>query len=303
MKSFLVGLFVVLTVLFQVSCDTGNNTGNNHGNVNNGTTYSVTIEPLTNGTITASPNYGIEGVEIILTVNPANGYRLKAGSLRYETMYETVFINETDKKFNLPAANVTIMAEFEPVLIVEETFFVTIGQLTNGTITANPTHGIAGTEITLTLNPRTLFRLKEGSLKYGTTTIDEVTKIFIMPAHDVSVTAEFEPVFTGAWNTDDGSTWTFFGNNEFPPNDFLFRRVTGGPIHPIYPNEEVFIQVPSFLGQNLVFHRQVAANSLQTFLSYRFEFNSDYSILLLTERNAGQHDQNFPMTVTLTRIF
>jgi hypothetical protein len=41
--------------------------------------------------------------------------------------------------------------------------------LTNGTITASPTSGIEGTEIVLTVTPVGIYRLKAGTLKYGTT--------------------------------------------------------------------------------------------------------------------------------------
>jgi len=80
-----------------------------------------------------------------------------------------------------------------------KTYTVTIGTLTNGSITANPTNGIAGTEITLTVNPEDLYRLKGGTLKYGSTAIDETILKFILPAVDVTITAQFETIFIGSW--------------------------------------------------------------------------------------------------------
>ena len=75
---------------------------------------------------------------------------------------------------------------------IEKTYTVTIGTLTNGSITANPTSGVEGTEITLTVHPDNLYRLKSGSLKHGTTTINETFLKFNLPAFNVTVTAEFE---------------------------------------------------------------------------------------------------------------
>jgi hypothetical protein len=71
-------------------------------------------------------------------------------------------------------------------------YSVTIGTLTYGTIVANPTSGIEGTEISLTVTPGSGYQLKAGTLRYGTTAIDETTKKFDLPASDVTVTAEFE---------------------------------------------------------------------------------------------------------------
>jgi hypothetical protein len=72
-------------------------------------TYTVTIASLENGTITANPISGIEGTEIVLTVTPDKDYQLKAGTLKYGAAE----INEITKKFNLPANDVTVTAEFE----------------------------------------------------------------------------------------------------------------------------------------------------------------------------------------------
>jgi hypothetical protein len=69
---------------------------------------------------------------------------------------------------------------------------VTIGELSHGTIIANPDNGEEGTEITLTVTPDKGYRLKAGSLKYDTIEITGNSPKFILPASDVVVTAEFE---------------------------------------------------------------------------------------------------------------
>jgi hypothetical protein len=95
-----------------------------------------------------------------------------------------------------------------------KTYNVTIGTLTNGSIDANPKSGVEGTEITLTVDPENLYRLKAGTLKYGSTAIDESTLKFKLPAENVTVTAEFESLFIGSWDME-GRTKTFSENIVF----------------------------------------------------------------------------------------
>ena len=55
--------------------------------------YQITISSMENGKITASTSVDItEGVEVALTVSPADGYRLKSGSLQ---VYKTGDANTT----------------------------------------------------------------------------------------------------------------------------------------------------------------------------------------------------------------
>jgi hypothetical protein len=182
------------------------------GNVDNEKIYNVTIGTLTNGSIVVNPTSGIERTEITLTVTPNNGYKLKTGTLKYGT----TAINEATLKFNLPATNVIVTAEFE--LISSSIYNVTIGTLTNGSIVANPTSGIEGTEITLTVTPNNGYKLKTGTLKYGKTAINEATLKFNLPATNVIVTAEFElnnnsptNLFVGRWQS--GITQVEFYND------------------------------------------------------------------------------------------
>jgi len=105
-----------------------------------------------------------------------------------------------------------------------EIFTVTIGTLANGQITANPTSGIAGTEITLTVNPNNLYQLKNGTLKYGLIVINETSKKFILPAENVTVTADFETLFEGTWKAiSDPALATEF-QFIFIENNFTIKR-------------------------------------------------------------------------------
>jgi hypothetical protein len=112
-KFFKAGVLAVLALgMTFLGCDPGNGTGDK--------IYTVTIGTLTNAnesTITADPSSGTEGTEITLTVTSANGYHLKEGSLKYGTTP----INETTKKFNLPASDVTVTATFELDVVYDTT--------------------------------------------------------------------------------------------------------------------------------------------------------------------------------------
>ncbi|MCL2410627.1 MAG: hypothetical protein FWC97_03190 [Treponema sp.] len=115
-KTVFLGLLVILLAFGFIGCDNGNGT----------TTYTVSIGTLTNGSISANPIRGVEGTEITLTIVPDSGYRLKSNTLRFGT----TAINEETLKFNLPAENVIVTAEFELIQISNEPKKIIITGLT-----------------------------------------------------------------------------------------------------------------------------------------------------------------------------
>jgi len=85
-----------------------------------------------------------------------------------------------------------------------EIYTVTIGTLINAngsTIIANPVSGVKGTEITLTITEDNTYRLKSGTLKYGTNEINENTLKFSLPAENITITAEFISILVGHWQS------------------------------------------------------------------------------------------------------
>jgi hypothetical protein len=108
-----------------------------------------------------------------------------------------------------------------------QTYTITIGELTNGLISANPTSGVEGTGIILTVTPNGGYKLKAGTLKYGTTTINETTKKFNLPASNVTVIAEFVLIETnspleGTWinnNANNGDSLVFSDNKMLSKNN------------------------------------------------------------------------------------
>ena len=159
--------------------------------------HQITILPVDNGSITASPGTDVaEGVEVALTVSPADGYRLKSGSLKvYKTGDEGTTIALSGTSFNMPTYGVTVTAEFEQI-----PYQITISSMENGNITASPSVDITeGVEVALTVSPADGYRLKSGSLQvYKTgdanTTVALSGNSFRMPAYDVTVMAEFEGI-------------------------------------------------------------------------------------------------------------
>lgn len=72
--------------------------------------YTITIDSsIQNGTVKADKPMAKKDDVITLTVTPANGYQLKAGSLKAND------IVITDNTFTMPEVNVTITAEFEQI--------------------------------------------------------------------------------------------------------------------------------------------------------------------------------------------
>ena len=76
------------------------------------------------------------------------------------------------------------------------TYNVAVASLANGRITATPATDVAaGTTVALAIHPNANYRLKDGSLKVthtsGGTAVAVSNNSFVMPAADVTVTAEF----------------------------------------------------------------------------------------------------------------
>jgi hypothetical protein len=71
--------------------------------------FTITVAPMTNGTVTSLKTVAAEGETVSLTIDPASGYKLADGSLKFNT---TDIIGTS---FAMPGTNVTIYAEFETI--------------------------------------------------------------------------------------------------------------------------------------------------------------------------------------------
>ena len=129
MKKLLIGLFTVMLAISIVGCSISSgpskdNKGSDDGTDNTTTsspavtpdpapTYTVTINPSENGTVTASKTSDIaEGETITLTITPTNteddDYKLDTLSVKNGD----TDISVTNNTFTMPAANVTVSATF-----------------------------------------------------------------------------------------------------------------------------------------------------------------------------------------------
>jgi hypothetical protein len=150
--------------------------------------YTVTAGTFANGTISiggGATHY--VGDMVTLTVTPAGGYQLQAGSLKYNN----IAISGPPYTFTMPAANVTVTGVFEPA--GSSQYNITIQQVTGGSISASGATAAADQTVTVTVTPNTGWRLQAGSLKYNGTVISGPPPYtFTMPAANVTVTAAFE---------------------------------------------------------------------------------------------------------------
>jgi hypothetical protein len=168
---------------------------------------SINLNADSHGIIIAQPEYGRKDTEITLTVIPDPGYRLKSGSLGYETLLHNgkpsidgvTLIDEETIGFHLPENNVRVSAQFEE--LPGKAYSVYIGRFAGGRITTRPGYGTPGTEVVLAITPDPGYKLKPGSLHYQaqeeTVHIDEESRVFIMPGNTVRVYAEFERLSPG----------------------------------------------------------------------------------------------------------
>ncbi|MDR2246969.1 MAG: InlB B-repeat-containing protein [Treponema sp.] len=97
-------------------------------------------------------------------------------------------------------------------ITIKQSYAITIQGAAGGVITSKSSRASEGTLVVLTVTPNAKYQLKVGSLQYHDGSdhlIDDGTLSFTMPAHDVTVSAEFEIVFyTVTFDADGGSPAT-----------------------------------------------------------------------------------------------
>lgn len=198
--------------------------------------YNVTVAgTVENGTVGVEPKTAAAKDVVTVTVTPNTNFKYTDGSLKATYTdggtkkeindFKAVDGKENTYTFEMPAADVTVSAAFEPVKV--ETYSVTINPSDNGTVTADKTTDLkAGETVTLTVEPAdnmyTLAQLEENGLVIKAGENTDVTYktgekantyTFEMPVADVTVTARFKIVKYGIEVTPtDGGTITFTDN-------------------------------------------------------------------------------------------
>jgi formylglycine-generating enzyme required for sulfatase activity len=171
-----------------------------------GNNYTLRVEPTPNGRISISPAYRPSGDTVTVTVSPDPGYRLKAGSLRYEGVNGASGTIGGNNQFIMPADHLTLYGEFESVI-----YQVSIDPAVDkgGTITASISSGMKDAPVSVGIKPKNGYVYIPGSLKYttaagGDVPIDEQSLQFPLPAADIVITARFE-FFSGLQNLEINS--------------------------------------------------------------------------------------------------
>ena len=154
-------------------------------------TYTVTVNPVENGTVVANPTSGNMGDEITLTITPAEGYELE--SVTVTGVNTNVAVTVTDGKFTMPADDVVVIATFREIPVT--TYTITVNPSDNGTVTPSKTEAAEGDVITLTVTPAEGYELETLTVMMGETPVTVTAdNTFTMPAGNVVVSATFKKI-------------------------------------------------------------------------------------------------------------
>ncbi|MDY4232194.1 MAG: hypothetical protein SOX66_00125 [Gemmiger qucibialis] len=220
--------------------------------------YNVTVAgTVENGTVGVEPKTAAAKDVVTVTVTPNTNFKYTDGSLKATYTdggtkkeindFKAVDGKENTYTFEMPAADVTVSAAFEPVKV--ETYSVTINPSDNGTVTADKTADLkAGDTVTLTVTPADdMYKLaqlaekglviKAGESTDVTYTAGEKpnTYTFEMPAADVTVTAKFTIVKYGILVETEGKdkgTITFTDGETHDETRFAADTVVTAAIKP-----------------------------------------------------------------------
>lgn len=183
--------------------------------------YNVTVAgTVENGTVGVEPKTAATKDVVTVTVTPNTNFKYTDGSLKATYTdggtkkeindFKAVDGKENTYTFEMPAADVTVSAEFEE--IATETYTVTVTKGGDGKVTVNgqETEKLEGLKsndtVTLKINPidtDTLLTqlagvtVTSGKVDVSTTKVDENTYTFKMPDGDVNVSVQFTTVEYG----------------------------------------------------------------------------------------------------------
>lgn len=183
--------------------------------------YNVTVAgTVENGTVGVEPKTAAAKDVVTVTVTPNTNFKYTDGSLKATYTdggtkkeindFKAVDGKENTYTFEMPAADVTVSAEFEE--IATETYTVTVDKGGDGKVTVNgqeteKLEGLkSGDPVTLKIDPidtDTLLTklagvtVTSGKVEVSTTKVDENTYTFTMPDGNVNVSVKFTTVEYG----------------------------------------------------------------------------------------------------------
>lgn len=148
-----------------------------------GSALDITIEPSSNGTVTADVNKAESGDEVTLTLTPDAGYYA-----------EKVLVNDVEQQidgnkcvFVMPNSNASVSVTF-----AEIKYSVNIAKANGGQITAKETSCKSGASVTLDVMPAYGYELQSLTVDGQNVTVTNNAYTFTMPSHDVEVSAVFD---------------------------------------------------------------------------------------------------------------
>ena len=150
----------------------------------------VTIVPAENGTVTADKETAKYGDFVTLTVTPAMGYELEQLRVMDGETPVTVWGEEGEYVFGMPANEVTVTATFKAI-----DYLVNIISSENGTVTADKETAHYGETVTLTITPDEGYELESLRVIYDDAIVP-VTEgnTFVMLACNAAITATFKMI-------------------------------------------------------------------------------------------------------------
>ena len=155
------------------------------------TAHSITCATVDNGEVFANKTSAYKGETVNLSYSAASGYFFSAWNVK-DANNNTITV--TNNQFTMPDSDVTVSATFVAG------YNVTLASVMNGTISADPEGGLAGTQITLTATPNSGY-VFDSWLVYKTgdvnTTVTVTNNKFNLPAYDVTVVAFFSAPSSG----------------------------------------------------------------------------------------------------------
>ena len=173
------------------------------------TAHTVTCSAVQNGNISANPTTAYKNETVTLSATPASGYYF--GSWTVKDANNNNITVDSNNQFTMPDSNVTVSAAFVPG------YNVTLASVEHGTISATPTGGPAGTEITLTATASTGYTF-ESWLVYETGNTSNIVTVnnnkFNLPSFNVTVSATFVEKLEPETLTINGTSTT---TNQYVP--------------------------------------------------------------------------------------
>ena len=168
--------------------------------------HSISIlDGIVNGSIVSDSSSSLSGKAITLTATPDEGYTIDAWDVRDSdnNPITVSIINSKKATFNMPDSEVTVSATFKVGTVAEYNVSVSSADVAKGSISVDKLTAEAGETVKVTTTAKAPYILS-GYNVTGVSIDKKATVTFVMPANDVSITANFEK-----YGNYSNGTWTF----------------------------------------------------------------------------------------------